>query len=78
MPEACSRCGVRIDVGCKHRQAEGSAPVQVPPQTRSRSYDGQGFNFHRRKLTQSLRGKAGNPTAREFQDLLPPGWRTKK
>jgi hypothetical protein len=80
LAEPCQRCGVRADIGCRHQPAEGKAPVQVaePPQPRQRQKDGgQGWAFHRSKQTQSLRGKAGNPTKREFNDLLPPGWRGK-
>lgn len=58
--EPCPRCGVRADVGCKHRPAEG-----VPPQAivrtnhekrdgRSRPNSGQGWNFHRGDLARNL------------------------
>lgn len=49
MPEACTRCGVRADIGCKHRPAEGSAPVQGPPKTHANTRkSGQGWTaFHK-------------------------------
>jgi len=67
--EPCPRCGVRADVGCKHRPAEGSPPpaiarAEYEKRDGRRNYTGQGHNFHRAKLS-SLWGKAGNPTAGE-------------
>jgi hypothetical protein len=63
MPDACQRCGVRADVGCKHQKPTGQAPP-ASPQEKVR-----GPNLNSRF------GKAGNPTKREFNAMLPPGWR---
>lgn len=80
MSEACPRCGIRADIGCKHQPAHGRAPVQEEPRRDGRSIDrGQGRAFAKSKKgnLNSRWGKAGNPTAREFQALLPPDWRSK-
>lgn len=52
MMEPCWYCGVRHDVECKHRPASAS----LPPLTtkldgrKTRSYAGNGYNFHRKKM----------------------------
>jgi hypothetical protein len=50
--EPCLRCGVRADVGCKHRPAEGRPPPAMDPRSAKPKRDGrskpsvsQGFNF---------------------------------
>lgn len=75
MSEGCSLCGVRRDIGCKHHPAEGSPPPAIShPKGKKdgRQVDrGQGHAFHRPPGNKnSLFGKAGNPTRREFQDFL--------
>ena len=52
--EPCGRCGVRADVGGKHRPAEGPPPIAVtdtrpPPDGRRAPRPGAGLNFHLRK-----------------------------
>lgn len=74
--EPCQRCGVRADVGCRHRPAAGVVPLAIAMgdepnhDGRSRPNSGQGFNFHRQKQANSLWGKADNPTRREFASNL--------
>lgn len=73
--EPCARCGVRADVGCKHRPAAGDRPPaiaspDVKPDGRGGARPGNGHNFHRNKApTASIWGKEGNPTERQFASL---------
>lgn len=57
--EPCLRCGVRADVGCRHRAAEGPAPLAIddpepPPDGRSRPAGGQGWNFHTDQFAEAV------------------------
>lgn len=59
--EPCRRCGVRADVGCKHRPAQGVVPLVVatagdppPLDRRSRPNGGQGLSFHLDELARNL------------------------
>lgn len=38
MSETCWRCGVRANVGCKHRPASGE-PAPVEPVTKSKAFE---------------------------------------
>jgi hypothetical protein len=50
--EPCVRCGVRGDIGCKHRAAEGVAPIAIT---------GSGRADRRKGNLNSPFGKHGNP-----------------
>lgn len=39
--EPCNRCGVRADVGCKHRPAEGALPIAMDPRRNKAKRDGR-------------------------------------
>jgi hypothetical protein len=51
MSEPCGRCGVRADIGCKHRPAEGAPPASIraaKPKARAQRFVGEGFSaFHK-------------------------------
>jgi hypothetical protein len=65
--EPCWRCGVRADVGCKHRPAAGIAPRPVARvEDRRRADKGQGLGFHRERLASNLQAAI---------DSLKPGLR---
>lgn len=63
VPEApCYNCGVRADVGCRHRAAIGTIPSAI--EDASPKEDGRARA--NRNRVDSPWGKAGNPTEREF------------
>lgn len=58
--EPCGRCGVRADVGCKHRGPQGLPPVAVAdprPKIDARSHGnngGQGWAMHRDRFPAAM------------------------
>lgn len=61
--EPCSRCGVRADVGCKHRPAQGAQPLAI---ARSNDEKPDGRKGRPDRNLHSFWGKGGNPTKAEF------------
>jgi hypothetical protein len=60
--EPCGRCGVRADVGCRHRPAAGVPPLAIvtsdPPRKDLRVHN-QGLHFYRKDIASNLqRGAA--------------------
>ncbi len=74
MPEPCSYCNVRSDIGCRHRPAEGEAPIAI---VTSSKVDGrtlkkdlnQGLHFKLAKV-RKLKGNKGNPSLKQFKRAL--------
>lgn len=59
---------------CRHRQVEDEPVLVELAEKRDQHDRGQGKNLHRGNL-HSRWGKAGNPTAKELQAMLPESWR---
>lgn len=61
MSESCYRCGVRADIGCKHRPAEGAPPLAIaqpePEEDGRRSKISGGGNY---KMVSSADGNGRN------------------
>lgn len=70
--EPCQRCGVRADVGCKHRPPLGLPPIAVAePEDKedgrhqSRKNGGQGWAFHRERFKLRSRSADGGKPSGE-------------
>lgn len=61
--EPCSRCGVRADVGCRHRPAAGPPPPAMDPRGKPKK-DG------RHKSGSGWQGRAFHPVTRSETEAL--------